>query len=464
MVAVKIFAVAGVFALVISCSQPEKGPTAILPSILQGKDPSLVALVRSSIVAANREPENPESWLELGYVYEANSLDSLALVAYDRALAVNHTNARAWYRTFVVAHRQRDQERAYEANSRLLELAPNYAPVHIRAGYWHLDLGRSSEAGLSFQRAVELDSGNPGGHWGLARIMMLENEPDRASELLEQLVRRRPDDPYSYQLLGTAYRQAGRWQEAERVLEKGQNGGKVWPDPWHEEVEKYETGLWVDLKRVRAYIAQGASRVAVVDLQHLRQLHPESIIVLKMLGKTLLRTEQWERALDVFNQAQSKSPDDAGVVQGIASVYFGMGEVDKAMSQLELALAIDSTLASAHAGRGSILMQLRQLPQAALAFQTAARFEPDDPSHLVQLGMVQCDLRQWGEGRTSFMSAVAIDSTQYEGYLGWAVAERNLGNLRAAEEALLRAEALKPESKTVKSLLQTVRRQRSDSN
>ena len=460
----KIFAITGVLAFVISCSQPEKSPTAIVPSILQGKDPGLVALVRKAIVAANREPENPQSWLELGYVYEANSLDSLALVACDRALAVNHTHARAWYRIFVISHRQRDQERADEANSRLLELAPDYAPLHIRSGYWHLDLGRSSEAALSFQRAVELDSGNPGGHWGLARIMMLENEPDRASELLEQLVRRRPDDPYSYQLLGTAYRQAGRWQEAQRVLEKGKNGGKVWPDPWHEEVQKYETGLQFELKQVRAYIAQGAPRVAVVELEHLRKLHPESIIVLKMLGNLLVQTAQWERALNVFGQAQSKAPDDAELFQSIASVYFGMGDVDRAISQLELALAIDSTLASAHAGRGGILTQRRQLPQAALAFETAARFEPDDPSHLVQLGMVQCDLKQFQEGRASFMSAVAIDSTLYEGYLGWAVAESNIGNLRAAEQALLRAEALKPESETVKSLLQTVRRQRSDSN
>ena len=182
----KIFAIAGVFAFVIPCTQPES-PRAVFPSILHGKDPSLVAWVRKSIEAANREPEKSESWLELGYIYEANSLDSLAVVTYDLAIAVNPTNARAWYRIFVVSHRQRDQERADEANSRLLELAPDYAPLHIRSGYWHLDLGRSSEAGLSFQRAVELDSGNPGGHWGLARIMMLENEPDKGERASREL-------------------------------------------------------------------------------------------------------------------------------------------------------------------------------------------------------------------------------------------------------------------------------------
>ena len=62
------------------------------------------------------------------------------------------------------------------------------------------------------------------------------------------------------------------------------------------------------------------------------------------------------------------------------------------------------------------------------------------------------------------MHAVTIDSTLFEGHLGWAVAERNMGNPRAAEQVLLRAQALKPESETVKSLLQTVRRQLSVSD
>ena len=461
-IAAKIF-MAGVCAMGLSCSQPDDHPPAIFPSLLEDKDPSLVALVRKKIVTANREPEKPASWLALGSVYEANDLDSLALTAYDRALAADQTNAQAWYRIFIVSHRQGDQERAREANSHLLELAPDYAPVYIRSGYWHLDLGRTSEAKISFQRAVELDASNPGGYWGSAQIMLQENDAERASNLLETLVRQRAD-PYSYQLLGNAYRLAGRWKEAERVLEKAGKGGRVWPDPWHEEVQTYETGLQVELKRVRAYLKQGMSQVAVVELEHLRQLHPRSIIVIKLLAKTLVQAQQWERALDILSHAQTISPDDVELFQNIASVYFGRGEIDRALSQFELALAIDSTFASAHAGRGNMLMRRRQLPEAKLAFQTAARLEPYETSHLVQLGMVQCDLKKWSEGRASFMHAVTIDSALFEGHLGWAVAERNMGNPRAAEQVLLRAQALKPESETVKSLLQTVRRQLSVSD
>ena len=151
-------------------------------------------------------------------------------------------------------------------------------------------------------------------------------------------------------------------------------------------------------------------------------------------------------------------------LQSIASVYFGMGDLDRALSELELALALGSSLAAAHAGRGSILTQRRQLEQASRSFRRAPHFEPGESSHLVQLGKVQCELHRWEEGLQSFRHAVAIDSTQHEGYLGWAVAARGMGNLEEAERVLLQATALRPESATVSSLLQAIRRQRSAEN
>ncbi len=462
--AVLDLAIACTYALAISCSQPETPSEATFPQILEGKDPSLVALVRKSLRAANGDPRDQEAWLRLGFVYEANGLDSLALTIYDRALAVADTSARAWYRIFVVSSRQGDLVRATEANAQTLKLAPSYAPLHIRSGLWHLDMERRVQARRALERSIELDPENPGGYWGLARIMILDDEPEQAVMLLERLLPKRPDDLYTYQLLGNAYRQVGQWEKAQVALGKGKGGGPTWRDPWHEEVTPYETGLRVEVERVRAFIARGIPQLAVVELQKLRQLHPGSLIVLKMLGKVLVLTQQWEKALEVYAQAQSKHPQDAELSQGIASVYFGMGDLDRAMSQLELALAIDSTLASAHAGRGSILVQERQLQQAAAAFQRASVLEPNNPIHLVRLGMVQCELREWAAGRDSFRGAVAIDSMQHEGYLGWAAAARGMQNLEEAERVLLRAVALMPESKTVSSLLQAVRRQRSEAN
>ena len=462
--AVLDLAIACTYAHAISCSQPETTSEITFPQILEGKDPSLVALVRKSLRAANSDPRDQEVWLRLGFVYEANGLDSLALTTYDRALAVADTSARAWYRIFTIGSRQGNLVRAAAANAQTLKLAPSYAPLHIRSGFWHLDLDRRLQARRAFERSIELDPGNPGGYWGLARIMMLDDEPEHAVALLERLLRNRPNDPYTFQLLGNAYRQVGQWQKAQVALGKAKGGGPTWPDPWHQEVIPYETSLMVEVERVRAFIARGIPQLAVVELQKLRQLHPESLIVLKMLGKALVLTAQWEKALEVHAQAQSKHPEDAELFQSIASVYFGMGDTDRAISQLELALAIDSTLASAHAGRGSILMQERQLRQAAAAFQRASVFEPNNPAHLVQLGMVQCELQEWAAGRDSFRGAVAIDSMQHAGYLGWAVAARGMQNLEEAERVLLRAVALMPESNTVNSLLQAVRRQRSEAN
>ena len=449
--------------LALSCSPAEPLSGIEFPTLLEGKDPSLVALVRTSIGAVNREPEDLAACLRLGFVYEANDLDSLALETYDRALAIADTSARAWHRIFAACRRLGDSARAAEANARALELAPGYAPLHIRSGFWHLDLDRRSEAERSFRRSIELDPANPGGYWGRARVAMLDKQPERAVELLQGLLKdHRPDHPYTHQLLGAAYRQAGRWQEARIALEKGHAAGRSWPDPWEEEVQAYETGLQVELARARNFVARGAPQLAIATLLELEQLHPESLIVPKMLGKTLVQTRQWERALEVYARAQGQHPDDAELFQGMAAVHFGMGDPSGALSALEGAIAIDSTSAAAHAGRGSILMQQRRLTRAKAAFETAARLEPDEASHLVQLGMVECELQLWGEALASFRRATGIDSTRHEGYLGWAVAARGMGNVAEAEKALLRARAVRPESETVNSLLQTIRRQKAN--
>ena len=126
--------------------------------------------------------------------------------------------------------------RAAAANAQTLKLAPSYAPLHIRSGFWHLDLDRRLQARRAFERSIELDPGNPGGYWGLARIMMLDDEPEHAVALLERLLRNRPNDPYTFQLLGNAYRQVGQWQKAQVALGKAKGGGPTWPDPWHQEV------------------------------------------------------------------------------------------------------------------------------------------------------------------------------------------------------------------------------------
>ena len=59
-----------------------------------------------------------------------------------------------------------------------------------------------------------------------------------------------PDDAYAHLLLGTAYRQLGRWQEARVELERGAGSAPVWrQDAWDEEVILYKAGLDAELGR-----------------------------------------------------------------------------------------------------------------------------------------------------------------------------------------------------------------------
>ncbi len=439
----------------------QKGPREFaLPAILEDKDPTIVFRVQEALDELAGEPENAELWARLGFVYEANGLDSLALESYDRSLAIADTSARAWYRVFAVSARLGDVQGSAEAISHAVALAPDFAPVRVRYGFWALDQGLMVEARNSFQQAVKIDASNPGGYWGLARVLLLEQKAAQAAGLLERLLEVGPDSRYTHQLLGNAYRQMGNWGKAREALARGEGARPVWPDAWEKELARYETGLEIEVNRAMGFVARGAPQLAILALEKLRQLHPGSLVIPRILGKVLVQAQQWERALEVYTAAQLRYPDSAELLQSVASVHFGMGNTGLALNYLDRALAADSTLASAHAGIGSIFLRQGKLDLASGAFQRAAYLEPQNPAHLLQLGMVSCELRRWEEGLVTFQRVVELDSTSHEAYMGWAVAARRLGRLQDAEAAVHRALALKLDSPALVTMLESIRQER----
>ena len=210
-----------------------------LPTVLQGKEPSLVARVEETLKAVSADPGEPELWTRLGYIYEANLLIALALESYQKTLALDATQPKVWYRVAKIKMTIGDRLGAMAAAQRVVELAPDFAPVRWRLGLWQLEEGHLEKAKASFERAIALDAGNPAGLWGLARVLLQEQHPEHAAVVLQRMVQERPDDAYAHLLLGTAYRQLGRWQEAQLELERGAGGAPVWPqDAWDEEVDR----------------------------------------------------------------------------------------------------------------------------------------------------------------------------------------------------------------------------------
>ena len=429
-----------------------------IPAILQGKEPSVVARVEETLKAVSANPDEPELWRRLGYVYEANLLLALALESYHKSLSIDAAQPKAWYRAAKIKMSMGDRVGAIAAAQRVVELAPDFAPIRWRLGFWHLEQGHLEQAQTSFERAVTLDAEDPAGWWGLARVLLQNQQPQQAAAMLEGRLEKWPDDAYAHLLLGTAYRHLGRWQEARVALQRGAGGAPVWRrDAWDEEVIQYKAGLEVELGKVRRLFERGQLDKAIVMLEKLRRQYPDDLTVLSNLGTAYVEQRRPRQALEVCRTALRSHPEDVHLHFNLALAYIDLKNSTQALKHLDRVIALDPTMGEAYEKKGTMLANMGQYGAAADVFEQALQYDPHNPLRLLPLGLVQCELEQWDAGLANLQRAVALDSTLTQAFVGIGIANQKLGALDEAEAAFERAAALNPAYPRIKILLEKVR-------
>jgi serine/threonine-protein kinase len=142
-----------------------------------------------------------------GYATKALEIDDQLAEAHNALGVVRYVYDWDW----------RGAERAFR---RAIELNPNYVWAHDWYGFYLILMGRSEEGIRELSRAVELDPLSPAVSSDLADGYRLSGQPGRA---IEQNLRSLESDPnfwLAHLLLGLAYRDLGRHEEALRALEK----------------------------------------------------------------------------------------------------------------------------------------------------------------------------------------------------------------------------------------------------
>ena len=453
-------AAAGAAAFFLLRPSPPAAPTG-LPEVLLGKDPGVIALVEEVLAEIAADPRNPELRMRLGYAYEANFLDSLALLSYEQALASGAARARWWYRLARVKTRLGDRSGAVAAAERAAALRPDYAPLHWRLGFWYLDQGQLERARESFDRADALDPGAAPGHWGLARVMLQSRRPGRAAAILEALLEQRPDDAYARLLLGTAYRQMGRLEEARVELERGAGASPKWRDGWDEEMDSYRQGLVVELGKATRLADEGRPDAAIAIMEELCRKYPQDPRLFDRLGGLYIETQRYKQALSTFEEGLSHHPGNAWFHLKSGALQAEMGNYAEALGSLDRAVVLDSTLSAAHQRRGRVLMETRRYPEAADAFARALDHDPRNATLHLELGLARYELGQFAAGLGNLRRAVELDSTRARAFVALGLTQARLGAFDGAERSLRRAAALEPHFPRLGVYLDEVREMRS---
>ncbi len=277
--------------------------------------------------------EARKQYLELADYYTKNGRSQQALELLQRVADLDPENVPARLRLAENYQREGMTEKAIEA--------------YIAAGSQLIRKSSLAEAQQVFQRVLELNPTSTPALNSLATIYIKQGDSGRAVELLDKVVRQRPDDTDLLILSGRIYLQAELLEEAEKALLKL---------------------LKVDKTRFE-YVLTLAQKFAE------RGYHDRAVSLIEQCVEPMVTRRQETRGVELLKSILETEPYHVAAHQCLAMLYKRLGEGN------ELAGALK---ALAHAA-----MHHHRRDIAEQALKELIELEPNEPAHLELM-------RAWG--------------------------------------------------------------------
>jgi tetratricopeptide (TPR) repeat protein len=390
---------------------------------------------------ARSEPNSSIRRGELAMAYETNGYLDAALTSYEQAELLDSNEARwPYYRALMLANRGQHQQ-ALEAMDRAINIDATHGPAWMHRGSWSLDLGFVDEASEAFTRAESLGLVGQA-RASQARVLLRQHRPEEAVALLETLSREYPD-PSVFQLLGKAYRETGRLDDARIALARGKSAPLLtWVDDWHEQKRVYEVDFNPRLRHAKRLLARGQVDEALKRLESLIEERPDNAVAINLLSQTYARAGDSERAFWVLRRAIAKDSVDDSTLVNIAGFYEARGDHRTALEHLNRAIEINP-LATLPYVRKGLMLRKQGRPEAALAaFESALRNDAGDPNVFFYAGDIEAILRNWPQAIRRFEESIHIDPSFTLGHVNLALALAKSNRFGEAYDVLDRAATL----------------------
>lgn len=170
------------------------------------------------------------------------------------------------------------------------------------------------------------------------------------------------------------------------------------------------------------------------------------LYVLDIAAHNAGKNELDEKALRRLIEVSGQTPEFHLI---LGKAYLNREEMDKAISELELAASANSTLPYVHFSLGLAYMRKEDNDRAEAEFRKDIAIEPDLPDNYEQLGLLYVQMQKDDEAEHSFHEALRYNPRQPASLLALGRLYQRQGKNREALTVLDAAEKLIPENQNV---------------
>ncbi|MEE8352053.1 MAG: tetratricopeptide repeat protein [Rhodospirillales bacterium] len=229
----------------------------------------------------------------------------------------------------------------------------------------------------------------------LAYISMETDRPKAAIKYLSQVVKSVPHDAGLFNLLGCAYRNEGKEDDAIEAFSKAVSLAPELVD--------------AHFNLANALHKIGRLEEAVVKFRQVAELTPDNAEAHWYLGNALKRLEKLDEAVASYHKVLAIKPDFAEAHMNLGNTLTDLGRLDEAVASLNKAVAIKPDFAEAHMNLGNALTDLGRLDEAVASLNRAVAIKPDFAETHSNLAHAFLKMGRLDEALANFRRALDID-------------------------------------------------------
>ncbi|MDX6711558.1 MAG: hypothetical protein QOH96_2574 [Blastocatellia bacterium] len=161
-------------------------------------------------------------------------------------------------------------------------------------------------------------------------------------------------------------------------------------------------------------------------------------------GQQLLRTRQFDEAVEVLKRAVQMQPGSAvaRVQLGLALLY--LGRAQESLEEMKQAVQFNPNDPHVYVGLGNANGALRRYPEAVEAYKQAIRLNPDYFAAYNDLGIVYGTMNRFSESSAAYTQALRIEPQNADAHNGMAIALYRSGHREEGIAELKKAIQIRP--------------------
>jgi tetratricopeptide (TPR) repeat protein len=378
-----------------------------------------------------------------------------AVHLYEAALKLRPNAPEALNNLAVMYYAAGDYEKAWETASRIVHTQRTFSSAQLIAGLSAIRLSRPAEAIQPLTDLLKHDPGNRDALLGLASAHVAQHQLREAAELYQQQISRAPGDSdawyglaicnesmaeaaskrlaempggtsYSKRLLGEFLLARGDQQLADEAFGQSQVST---------ESSSTEAARQFDEAKALAKASQSA-------FQHFIDLAPDSWQAHLFLGDLNRQQRRFPESLAEYQNAASAQPHNPAPLLGIGTVYWELGDFDRAEQSLRQALRLNPDSLSAIFELANIAVRRHRDREAIPLLQRYLTAQPDALLARADLGRAYLHLEKFEEAARELKLALDAD-VQGDIHYQLSIALRKLGRDQEADTAMRASAAIR---------------------